>query len=229
MYWANVDKSEIKLSGKNTIVVGGVNTIYVAFNISDDWDGLSTIVAVFKTPKVILAVDITSSRTVTIPWECCQRVGDEIFIGLYGLDEDGGIVNPTTWTRLGVVVDGVQINNITESEPTKTIFAKILDDIESINGTINDIADAADMMSDAIETLEVRTLEHREKIDTNEDNIEFYSHHPNIKDRSEQNQHPIESIDGLSDIIDELEVKIRDVLLPEDLNELLGLGGDSNG
>lgn len=221
MYWANVDKSNVKLSGKDTIVVGGVKTLGIIFNFSDDWDNLTTIVAVFKTPKVVMAIDVTNDRTTTIPWECCDRIGDEIFVGAYGIDEEGSVVNPTTWTRIGVVVDGVRITNAVESEPTKTIFSKILDDIDSINSSINEIVEAADEMSDAIETLEVRTLEHREKIDTNEDNIEFYSHHPNIKDRGKPDQHPISAVEGLSDALD-------DSLVPDDLVQLFGLGGDTN-
>lgn len=203
MFWANVTKSDVKLSGKDTVVVGGMNTIEVIFSFSADWDNLTTIIAVFKTPKVLVSVDITKEKKITIPWECCDRVGDDIFIGAYGVNEEGLIINPTMWTKLGTVVDGVRIDSAIETEPTNTIFSGLLTKIDNLGNVLDDVLEISDGMSDAIETLEERTLEHREKIDTAENDIEFYSHHPNLKERENQDQHPIGAITGLVSAIGE--------------------------
>lgn len=214
MYWANVDENILSVSGQSVIVVGNANANQVVFSFSDEWDGLMR-VAVFRNSINVIAVEVPRSGTITIPWECCEEVGDVVYLGAYGLDSDGMVKRPTTWTTLGTIVDGVDINGAGCSEPTKSIYLKLLDKVEDISQDVADSQDSIHEISGAIEDLENSSTSNREKLDALEESNEFFSIHGNLKQRDDLSQHPISAIDGL-------EEAIGSDLVPSELDELLG-------
>lgn len=219
MYWANVNGNSIEVSGRSVLVVGNVNANQVIFSFSSEWGDLRR-VAVFKNSINMVAVDVPSNQAVYIPWECCEAVDDVVYLGAYGLDEDGNVRRPTTWTTLGKVVDGVDIDGAGHADPTKSIFIDLVEKVDSLSRDILGSDTSMDAISLAIENLETTTTDHRAKIDALEETTELYSHHENLKGRDTPNQHPVSAIEGLSESIGE-------DLKPEDLNELLGIGGET--
>lgn len=214
MYWANVSGNSIEVSGKETLVVGNANVNLVIFSFSSEWTSLRRI-AVFKNSINMVAVDVPSNQTVEIPWECCEEVNDTVYLGAYGLDDEGNVKRPTTWVSLGKIVDGVNIDTVGHSEPTKSIFIDLIEKVDSLSRDVLGSDYNMDGISLAIENLEETMTDHRTKIDGLEETTEYQSHHSNLKGRDEANQHPVSSIDGLSEAI-------GTDLTPDDLTKLLG-------
>ncbi len=215
MYWVDVNENSISITGDSVLVVGNANANRVIFSFSDEWDGLER-VAVFHDSLNVVAVEIpTNSPIVYIPWECCEIVGDTVYLGAYGLDSDGNVKKPTTWVGVGTIVDGVSLDSSAHADPTKSIYGDLLEKVDTLSREVLGSDSNMDMINMAIENLENTSTDHREKIDALEETTEFYSHHPNLKDREEPNQHPISAIEGLS------EMTVGD-LSPDDLEELLG-------
>lgn len=214
MYWANVSGNSIKISGASTLVVGNVNANPVIFSFSSEWMSLRR-VAVFRNSINMVAVDVPMNNIVLIPWECCEEINDTVYLGAYGLDDEGTIRRPTTWAALGKIVDGVNIDAAGHSDPTKSIFIDLMEKVDSLSRDVLGSDYDMDSVSLAIENLESTASEHRDKIDALEEASELYSHHSNLKGRDESNQHPVASIEGLQEAIGE-------DLTPDDLPELLG-------
>lgn len=219
MYWANVSGNSVEVSGGGTLVVGNANANSVIFSFSSEWTNLRRI-AVFRNAINMIAVDVPSTQIVPIPWECCEEVDDTVYLGAYGLDDDGNVKRPTTWAAIGKIVDGVNLDSAGHSDPTKSIFINLLEKVDSLSRDVLGSDANMDEVSLAIENLEATATDHRTKIDSLEEATELYSHHENLKGRGEPNQHPVSSIEGLDSAIGE-------DLRPEDLEELLGIGGEA--
>ncbi len=219
MYWANVSGNSIEVSGRGALVVGNANANSVIFSFSAEWVGLRRI-AVFKNSINMIAVDVPSSQIVYIPWECCEEVDDTVYLGAYGLDDEGTVKRPTTWAAIGKIVDGVNIDSAGHSDPTKSIFIDLLNKVDSLSRDVLGSDANMDEVSLAIENLESTATDHMAKITALEEDTELYSYHRNLKGRDEVSQHPVSSIEGL-------EAAVGEDLTPADLNELLGIGGES--
>lgn len=216
MYWANVDENSIGISGKSILVVGNANANKIIFSFSGEWDGLKKI-AVFKNSINIISVEVPDNLTLCIPWECCEEIGDTVYLGVYGIDEDNNIRRPTVWTAIDKIVDGVDMDGAGHTEPTKTIFVELLEKVEELDRGVMDTNIDISGISSAVENLEKGSTDSYEKLGILEAEVEKYSYHPNLKGREEPNQHPISSIEDFKDYD-------GGDMTPEGLLELLGGG-----
>ena len=80
------------------IIGARVNINYV----DDIWKQLN-VTAVFKSN---VTKDVTNiSDTVIIPPEVVESSETDLYMGLYGISEDGTVAIPTFWVKLGTIVD----------------------------------------------------------------------------------------------------------------------------
>lgn len=206
MYWVNVNQNTVDVTGLDVIVRNNVNAVQVKFSFSEEWDNLTKIV-VFRGSKKVVAVK-PENDLVTIPWECCKNIDDIIYVGAYGIDSNGTIVRPTTWARIGRIVDGVDVSGAASPKPSDSTFAEIID-------AIGDLKDDLDAMSDRVSAVS-------ENLGDVENDLEIYSNHQNLNGLDEPDQHPVSAIIGLEGRLTPVEY-----LTPDELKILLG--GDDDG
>lgn len=206
MYWVNVNQNTVDVTGLDVIVRNNVNAVQVKFSFSEEWDNLTKIV-VFRGSKKVVAVK-PENDLVTIPWECCKNIDDIIYVGAYGIDSNGTIVRPTTWARIGRIVDGVDVSGAASPKPSDSTFAEIID-------AIGDLKDDLDAMSDRVSAVS-------ENLGDVENDLEIYSNHQNLNGLDEPDQHPVSAIIGLEGRLMPVEY-----LTPDELKILLG--GDDDG
>lgn len=94
----NINHTRITASNLGTLVEGNINSIFLQFTFSAEWDGLSRI-AVFVNGDVKVSVYL-SSDTCAIPWEVLTEPG-ELFLSLRGMGNDGNYIICTENTFLG--------------------------------------------------------------------------------------------------------------------------------
>lgn len=205
IYWVNVDENVVVVTGTDVIVRNNINAVKVKFSFSEEWDDLTKNV-VFRGSGKTIGIEL-SSDLVTIPWECCKTVNDQIYVGAYGVDSNGSVLRPTIWSLLGRIVDGVNVSGVLSPSPSDSILGTVIEAL----GDLKDDIDAAMNRVDEIS----------ENLSDVETDFETYSEHPNLYGRNEPDQHPIEAITGLQDAL-----VTHSYLTPEELKELIR--GDGN-
>ncbi len=95
----NVKHTEIFVSNLETLVEGNLNSIFIEFSFSDEWDELSHS-AVFVNGSKAVSV-LLSSNTCAIPWEVLTP--GELFISLRGVGDGGNFVLCSEDKSLGKV------------------------------------------------------------------------------------------------------------------------------
>lgn len=92
-----------KLTGE--VLVSESSNIYKCrFDLSEDWDGLTTTVY-FRADSVVKTADDFDGVECTIPWEVLATQGMTLEVGLRGTDGDT-VVLPTIWAPLGHIHAG---------------------------------------------------------------------------------------------------------------------------
>lgn len=89
---------------RELLVCGNVNTYEVKFTLSEDWQALDSISAVFNTDGGVYPV-IMDGTTVKIPWEVLTEPNQTVFVGLYGYTGEQ-LVMVSNLVVLGDVVPG---------------------------------------------------------------------------------------------------------------------------
>lgn len=202
MYWVNVNQNTVEVSGSDVIVQDNVNAVNVKFSFSEEWDNLTRMV-VFRGSGKIVGIELYNNDPIKIPWECCKKINDLIYIGAYGVDSDGNILRPTTWAQIGRVVDGVDVDGVLSPEQSDSAFGSIIDAIGDLKDDFDNVLTRVSDMS--------------ENLNDVENDVEKYSNHQNLNGLNEPNQHPIAAIIGL-----EKELSPVDYLSPDELKALLG-------
>lgn len=145
----NVLKNQLTMTEKEQITSGSVNVYYVHFHFSSHWDDLER-VAVFKTPTTTINVPIIDNVCV-VPWEVTTTPGFTIRMGVYGI-KAGEIILPTIWTNLATVVEGVFIGDAESGDHTPDVYDAILQKMQDLLDTINDISKDVDARLEDIPT-----------------------------------------------------------------------------
>lgn len=205
MYWVNVNENTIEVTGSDVIVQDNVNAVQVKFSFSDEWDNLIR-TAVFRGSGKVIGINLNTDL-VTIPWECCRTINDQIYVGVYGIDSNDSIVRPTTWGQIGRIVDGVDVNGITSPKPSDNTFGEIIEAIGDLKDDLDSVTNRVSDMSENLGDIEK--------------DLEVYSDHPNLHGLDEPDQHPISAIIDL-----EKRLTPVDYLTPDELKILLGGGSD---
>ena len=110
-----------------TRITSGTVGLPVEFSFDGLWDGLSK-TAVFMAGSVCKISEGIAAEAV-VPWEVLEKPGVTLIIGVYGANNDGSIVIPTTWATVCHIYEGADPDGDPSTDPTLPVWEKILFDI----------------------------------------------------------------------------------------------------
>lgn len=125
-----ITHTEISVSNHETLVVGNINSIFLRFAFSPEWDGIAR-VAVFTNGETSVSLSLDSEEC-AIPWEVLTAPG-KLFIALCGIDDGGNYVICTENEYLGAISDSSANGEIADAEEaTPDVLDSILADIAEL-------------------------------------------------------------------------------------------------
>ena len=124
MFILQADKNKISVREKETVTSGCVNVYTARFEFSDDWRGL-TRKAVFKAGKESRTVLLDESGECAVPWEVLASPGQQLMAGVFGTADETAL--PTEWALLGLIMHGVPGDGEGSRPPTPDIWQQELD------------------------------------------------------------------------------------------------------
>lgn len=191
MYKATVTTNRIRVDNPDNEIMtsGSVNVNFIELTFSEDWRGLFKTV-LFQTKKALLPIALEGDElnyTMPIPWEVLVYAGEQINIGVYGTkaDDEG---TPEDEEIIMPTVWG--------SIPDKVKQGVVVSDPTPSSPTYNAYLYLLQLLEDIIEgggggggTLDHSKLTNREVAD----------------------QHPIDAISGLRDVLTSLSGQITEI------------------
>lgn len=128
--------TKVKVSGakasalERSIITSGTVGAELEFSFDASWDGL-TKTAVFCCGDVILDVPESNwnGGICVIPHECLERAGEELSVGVHGVNADGSIAIPTVYVSLGNVLKGADPSGSESATPTLPVWQRLSDKI----------------------------------------------------------------------------------------------------
>lgn len=143
MITITIGKADATTVDKVTLTSGMVKAVSVAFNFSEEWDGMNK-VAVFSNGTTTIDVNIDEVDRCHIPHEILAVPGKDVTCGVYGSRGDGDTLNvlPTVKCSLGKVVEGVDPMGDESVTPTPSLVDTLgnielaLDSILAIQGEL---------------------------------------------------------------------------------------------
>lgn len=109
----NISHTNISVSNLDTLVEGNVNSIFVEFIFSAEWENLAR-VAVFSNGTSKVSVSLDSDRC-AIPWEVLTAKG-ELYISIRGLGKSGRFVLCTENKLLGRIEPSLAKDDLADTE-----------------------------------------------------------------------------------------------------------------
>ena len=116
-----IKQTRISLEGHDILVQGCVNSVFVHFSFSHEWDSLACI-AVFNNGSTKVSVSL-SSDTCIIPWEVLSSPGD-LYISLRGVGESGTFVICTEDIFIGKIIPS---SAFCEAPSSKEVMPDVID------------------------------------------------------------------------------------------------------
>lgn len=131
----NVKLSEARaqVTARTGILTSGMSGVKVRFEYDNEWKLLNK-TAVFRAGNVIKDV-LDIDRDVEIPHEVLLQHGLLLQVGVYGIDESGTLVFPTTWVSLGMITPGTEPSGDESAKPALPIWAQLMNLISSIRSS----------------------------------------------------------------------------------------------
>lgn len=149
------DRAKAKAVNTELLTSGMVGP-QVKFVFSNEWNGLNK-TAVFRAGDV--TIDVLDSQwngnICTIPNECLATSGNTITVGIYGCNNDGDLIIPTVYARVGTVRVGANPYGDDNANPSLPVYEQIrssigkLSDLDTVDksnlvAAINEAAKTAD-------------------------------------------------------------------------------------
>lgn len=105
----------------------------VAFFFDRVWDELLK-TAIFRCGGTVLDVpeDAWENGVCTIPFECLEHEGEELFVGVYGLSADGSLAIPTIYASLGRVCKGADPTGSVGADPSLPVWMRLGNRIDKL-------------------------------------------------------------------------------------------------
>lgn len=98
----------------------------IQFMFNDHWTNMKKI-AVFK--RCGKTIDVMDSKwngdIVTVPPEMTEEAGLQVYVGVYGVSENGKRITPTLYAPLGTVALGAEPDGDPSTDPTLPVWAQI--------------------------------------------------------------------------------------------------------
>ena len=106
-------------------LTGGMVGVPVTFSFDGDWEGLVK-VALFRAGGETYCIHEIGSR-VTAPWEILEKAGCTLYVGVYGVSEDGSLAIPTLWAEVGSIQPGADPDATETCDPNLPVWKEALD------------------------------------------------------------------------------------------------------
>ena len=114
-------------------LTSGMVGVAVKFEYNGIWDGLHK-TAVFSAGGVTRdVVDISDSCTV--PAEVLTKAGTILYVGVYGLRDDGTIVIPTIMAPVGMIAPGADPSGDPGTDPSLPIWAQLQQQVKDLQAS----------------------------------------------------------------------------------------------
>lgn len=209
--YADKVKLTLALRSREPLTSGSVNVYRARFGFSGDWAGLTN-KAVFRGSGVTKTVLLDESGQCTIPWEVLASHGQPLMAGVFGTREE--TVLPTIWASLGTILEGVPADGEGARPPTPDAWQEALerkgDKLEyTSDGELG--LYAGDKLLSAVPV----------SGGGGEGGGGGVSDHRQLSHRDAENQHPVEAISGLKEVLERIPVPMT----AEQLRKILMNGG----
>lgn len=208
MFILHADKNKLTLRNREPVTSGSVNVYPVRFEFSPDWDGLQK-TAVFRAGNGSVSLLLNdSNEVVNIPWEVLRKPGIALQVGIYGTRGEDEVL-PTVWANMGVILEGAEPGEIARP-PTPDLWQQ-------------ELAGKADGMKYDGLNLHLKSGEKTlstVRIVSNGGDGSSTTDHRLLTGRDAERQHPMSSIDGLTEEIKRIPAPIE-ALTNLELEELL--------
>ena len=130
MIKANINKTSLQISSRETLATGNVNSLYVNFRFLGGWDNLAK-TAIFKNGSNSISV-LLNSDICPIPWEVLQNAG-ELYVSLRGTTSDDELVLCTENALIGNVKPSLAAAIVAEHrEATPDVIDTLVSDVEML-------------------------------------------------------------------------------------------------
>lgn len=123
----NVSLADASVTEKETLTAGRVG-LECAFTFSGEWADLQK-VAVFD--GTVARDVLMTADTVRVPGECMASAGYTLRVGVYGMNEAGGIVIPTVWAKVGKIAEAASPTSDPAEEITPSLAAQVISTAEN--------------------------------------------------------------------------------------------------
>ena len=129
----------------NETLTSGMAGAEIKFSFSEDWDNL-TKTAIFRAGDVANAVigSQWTDNVCTIPHETLATAGEELRVGVYGVNSDKKVIIPTIWATVGVVRVGVDPSADESTDATLPVWAQVQETAEGAEKTAEEAKETAD-------------------------------------------------------------------------------------
>lgn len=98
----------------------------VQFTFNDHWTNMKKIAVFKRCGKTIDVMDNEwNGDIVTVPPEMTEEAGLQVYVGVYGVSEDGKRITPTLYAPLGAVALGAEPDGDPSTDPTLPVWAQI--------------------------------------------------------------------------------------------------------
>lgn len=115
-------------------LTAGMMGVRVRFRFDESWKDLRRTV-VFRCGNVQKDV-LQVQELATIPAEVLQKAGRRLFVGIYGISEDGAVAVPTQWVDAGTVFAGADPSGDSSTDPSLPVWAQLMTRIGAM-GTLS--------------------------------------------------------------------------------------------
>lgn len=113
----------------------------VQFTFNDHWTNMKKTAVFKRCGKTIDVVDSEwNGDIVTVPSEMTEEAGLQVYVGVYGVSEDGKRITPTLYAPLGAVALGAEPDGDPSTNPTLPVWAQIQGDIDNIKDELQDVS-----------------------------------------------------------------------------------------
>ena len=113
----------------------------VQFMFNDHWTNMKKTAVFKRCGKTIDVVDSEwNGDIVTVPSEMTEEAGLQVYVGVYGVSEDGKRITPTLYAPLGTVALGAEPDGDPSTDPTLPVWAQLQGDIDKIKDELEDVS-----------------------------------------------------------------------------------------
>lgn len=146
-----IKKQHITQPTREKLVAGGQNYFYATFTISDDWEGITDLKAVFTRNDLNKVVSLTATESgyeCRIPWEVMPEKG-AFHVGIFGGDR-----MLTNWEYV-VVLEGCCPEGGAPFAPTPDWFTKVENDVAEMKEEVETVSTMQEQVDKAVEATEI--------------------------------------------------------------------------